>query len=93
MSRHREEKEGQPLRGWRCARCGEVFFTATELIRWEVLTGRRRRDARRVRKVGGSLMVTLPESIAEGAIHESDFALFRRERGRRLIIDIIHPEA
>ena len=91
LARHAEPKDGQDIEGTRCVKCGEVLFTFSELLRWEVLTGKRKPDVRRVRRVGGSLVVTIPDRIAEDLVHERDLALFRKEKGR-LVLDIVHVE-
>ena len=88
---HEEIKEGSPLRGTRCSRCGEVLFSASELIRWEVVSGKRKGEVRRIRRIGGSLVVTIPDKVVKGGMREDDYALFRR-KGRRLLVEIIHPE-
>lgn len=79
LGKHSEISEGVLIRGWKCKKCGEGFFPSTEMLRWEVLTGRRKKFARKVRCVGTSKVVTLPEEIiAKENIHESDFILFQK---------------
>ncbi|MBI4362161.1 MAG: hypothetical protein HY558_03215 [Euryarchaeota archaeon] len=92
LKAHREVSEGHEIRGWKCAKCGETFFPSREMVRWEVLTGRRKGQVRKARTIGKSLVVTLPEKLArEEGIHADDLILFEKdERGLRL--RVVHPE-
>ena len=80
-------------RGKKRAKEIKTYFTSTEMLRWEVLTGRRSKDVRKVRKLGNSLMVTLPhELVKDNGIHSDDLALFRKVK-EGILIEIVHPEA
>lgn len=90
VSRFSEAKEGIAMRGWKCGKCGESFFPGSEMLRFEILTGRRRDLARKIRSVGNSKVVTIPEKlIAEAKVHSNDIALFERVKGG-LLLRIIH---
>lgn len=91
VSRYSETKEGVEMHGWKCAKCNESFFPGSEMVRWEVLTGRRKDMVRKIRTVGNSKVVTLPEKlIAEAKIHANDLVLFEKLK-EGLLLRIIHP--
>lgn len=93
LSEHSEMNDEVVINGWKCKECGETYFTSTEMLRWEVLTGRRSKDVRKVRKIGSSLMVTLPnELVKDTGIHNDDLALFKKVK-EGILIEIVHPEA
>jgi len=93
LSEHSEISEDVEINGWKCEGCGETFFTSSEMLRWEVLTGRRPKNVRKVRKMGNSLMVTLPnELVKDTGIHSDDLALFKKVK-EGILIEIVHPEA
>ena len=88
-----EMRDGVKLKGWKCARCGETYIPSGEVIRWEILTGRRKGYVRKIRSVGNSKVVTLPERlIAEARIHIDDLVLFEKMKDG-LFLRIIHPRA
>ncbi len=89
---YEETSEGVAIRGWKCNSCGETFYPSSEMLRWEVLTGRRSDFARKVREVGNSFGVTLPRKLVkEEGIHKNDFILFEKtDKGTK--IKIIHGE-
>lgn len=60
---HKEKSEGIEIKGWKCGKCRETFFSASEMLRWEVLTGRRSAMIRKVREIGNSIAVTLPKKL------------------------------
>ncbi|MFQ6136192.1 MAG: AbrB/MazE/SpoVT family DNA-binding domain-containing protein [Candidatus Hydrothermarchaeales archaeon] len=92
LEEYKETSEGVVIRGWKCNKCGETFFPSTEMLRWEVLTGRRADLARKVREIGNSVAVTLPKKLVkEEGIHKSDYILFERtEKGT--MIKVIRGE-
>ncbi len=92
LESYKEVSDGVGIRGWRCRACGETFFPSSEMLRWEVLTGRRMDSARKVREIGNSTVVTIPKKLVkEEDIHKDDYILFERtERGT--IMRIIHGE-
>lgn len=93
LKSHKEVSEGVEIRGWKCKKCGEVFFPSSEMLRWEVLTGRRSDSARKVREIGNSVAVTLPKKLVkEESIHKEDYILFERtEKG--MLMKVIHGES
>lgn len=78
---HKEVNAGVEINGWKCKKCEETFFPASEMLRWEVLTGRRSDIARKVREIGNSMTVTLPKKlVVEIGIHENDYILFEKAK-------------
>lgn len=55
---------GVQLRGWKC-KCGEEVFPFEEVLRYEVIKGRRNSDIRSVTKMGNSLVVSIPTEYAK----------------------------
>ena len=55
---------GVALRGWRC-KCGEALITLEEVIRYEVITGRRNSYVRTVTAMGNSLVVSIPREYVK----------------------------
>ncbi|MDP6155160.1 MAG: AbrB/MazE/SpoVT family DNA-binding domain-containing protein [Candidatus Thermoplasmatota archaeon] len=93
ISEYSEISEDVEINGWKCNECEETFFTSNEMLRWEVLTGRRPKNVRKVRKMGSSLMVTLPNELVKNTgIHSDDLALFKKVK-EGILIEIVHPEA
>ncbi len=91
LEKHAEESDGVRLQGWKCRNCGETFFSSSEMLRWEVLTGRRKPFVRRVRTVGNSKVVTLPEKILQKTrVHDNDLVLFDQTPAG-LLLRIFHP--
>lgn len=89
---YKEISEGIEIKGWKCKKCGETFFPSTEMLRWEVLTGKRRDLVRKVREIGNSIIVTLPKKLVkEESIHKDDYILFERTK-RGTLMKVIHGE-
>ena len=90
IEKNEEINEGVKIKGWRCKKCGETFFTSTEMLRWEVLTKKRKEKVRKVRKIGNSFVVTLPHSLVkEEKLSTDDSILFEKSK-HGLIVKIIH---
>ncbi len=88
----KEQSEGIEIKGWKCAKCGETFFPSSEMLRWEVLTGKRSDLARKVRKIGNSIAVTLPKKLVkEIGIHKDDYILFEKTN-RGTLLKVVHGE-
>jgi len=60
LTDHKEKKDGVEIHGWKCTKCNETYFSSNELLKWEVLSGRRKDNVRKIRKVGNSFTVTFP---------------------------------
>ncbi|MCS4540758.1 MAG: AbrB/MazE/SpoVT family DNA-binding domain-containing protein [Euryarchaeota archaeon] len=91
LEKHKEVNEGVGIKGWKCKKCGETFFPSSEMLKWEVLTGKRGL-VRKVRKIGNSIIVTLPKKLVkEEDIHKDDYILFERTK-KGMALKIIHGE-
>jgi hypothetical protein len=92
LESYKEVSEGVEIKGWKCKKCQETFFPSSEMLRWEVLTGRRSQMARKVRWIGNSMAVTLPKKLVEEeGIHKDDYILFEKtEKG--MLMKIVHGE-
>ena len=72
-----EKREGIKLKGMRCVKCNEVYISGDELLKFEILTGRRKSLARKISKVGSSKVVRIPSKILEQFdIKLGDYVLF-----------------
>ncbi len=92
LNPHKEQSEGVEISGWKCAKCEETFFPASQMLRWEVLTGKRSDLARKVRKIGNSIAVTLPKKLVkEIGIHKDDYILFEKT-SRGTLLKVVHGE-
>lgn len=90
MKAYSETKDNVDIHGFQCAKCGETFFSASEILRWEVLSGRRKENVRKIRKVGNSVTVTLPNKLVEeDDVKNDDYAIFLKTRDGYMI-RIVH---
>lgn len=89
---HKEKKDGIKIRGWKCTKCNETYFASNELLKWEVLSGRRKDNVRKIRKIGNSLSVTFPNIFVKADnIHDNDLAIFKKDKKKGgYTIQIIH---
>ena len=85
------ERSGIKLNGMRCSKCGEVYFPSSEMMRYEILTGKSSL-VRKVRKSGDSIIVTVPKQIVEKFnVHEDDMVYFESgESNKELTIKILN---
>jgi len=75
------------LHGFKCKKCGEVVFPSSEVFRYEVLSGKR--NVREIRKVGNSIVIGIPKSLAkEFGIKSGDLAYFEG-KGKEIRVDIL----
>jgi len=90
LTDHKEKKDGVEIHGWKCTKCNETYFSSNELLKWEVLSGRRKDNVRKIRKVGNSFTVTFPNIfIKNDEIHDNDLAIFKKKKDGYLV-QIIH---
>ena len=69
-------KEGIELNCLKCPKCGEEYFTSTELIKFDVLTGRRKM-VRRFGILGDSTIMRFPPKVVKDfGIKPGDFGIF-----------------
>ena len=86
LKKYKEKRDGVLIMGWKCTSCGESFLTANELLRWEIHSGKRKDNVRKIRKVGNSYTVTLPTSFVKADnISENDIAIFKKNKEGYLI--------
>jgi len=72
------EKEGIKLCGMKCPKCGEEYFTSSELIKYDVLRGKRSL-VRKFGVLGDSHIIRIPEKIVEELrIKAGDFGYFEK---------------
>ncbi len=85
------ERSGIKLKGLKCKKCGEIYFPSSEMMRYEILTGRSSL-VRKVRKSGDSMIVTVPKQIIEKfSVHEDDMIYFETgENNKEITIRILH---
>lgn len=84
-------KEGISLNCLRCPRCGEEYFTSSELIKFDILTGRRKL-IRKFGILGDSTIMRLPPKVVDDySIKPGDYASFE-EREEGILIKPIHAK-
>lgn len=84
-----ETKEGVKIYGGKCPKCGEIYWSGGEMLRWEILTGRRKLS-RKVGIVGDSYVIRIPKKIVEESkIKLGDYALFEQAKNG-ILIKIVH---
>ncbi|MBI4018094.1 MAG: hypothetical protein HY368_00620 [Candidatus Aenigmarchaeota archaeon] len=82
------ERKGIVLNGYKCSKCNEIFFPSDEVFKYEILSGKRKM-ARKIGKVGHSIVIRIPNTIAkELGIGKGDVAYFEK-RGNEIKIRII----
>ena len=89
LKKHSEVSDSIRINGWKCMKCGETFFPSSEILRWEILTGRRK-NVRKIGKIGDSLAVRIPKILAESfGIKEGDYAFFENPKKGILELRIV----
>lgn len=84
-------KEGISLNCLRCSKCGEEYFTSSELLKFDILTGKRKM-VRKFGSLGDSVVMRLPPKILKDfKINPGDYALFE-ERPEGILIKPVHAK-
>ena len=84
-------KEGIKLNCLRCSKCGEEYFTSSELIKFDILTGKRKL-VRKFGILGDSTVMRLPPKIVQNYnIKPGDYALFE-EKQEGILIRPVHAK-
>ena len=84
-------KEGITLNCLKCTKCGEEYFTSSELIKFDIKTGRRKM-VRKFGIVGDSTVMRFPSAIIKGySIKPGDYGLFEK-RPEGILINPIHAK-
>lgn len=72
-------KEGITLNCLRCSNCGEEYFTSSELLKFDILSGRRKM-IRKFGILGDSIIMRLPPKLLKDyKIQLGDFAVFEEK--------------
>jgi hypothetical protein len=84
-------KQGVSLNCMRCPECGEEYFTSSELIKFDIKTGKK--DLiRKFGKLGDSQMIRLPAKITRDfKIKPGDFGVFE-EKPEGILIKPLHAK-
>ena len=84
-------KEGIKLDCLHCSTCGEEYFTSSQLLKFDILTGRRAM-IRKFGILGDSTIMRLPPKILEDYnIKPGDYALFE-ERPEGIFLKPVHAK-
>ncbi|MFH1276261.1 MAG: AbrB/MazE/SpoVT family DNA-binding domain-containing protein [Candidatus Woesearchaeota archaeon] len=85
------KKEGVELDCLKCPKCGEEYFTSSELIKFDILTGRRKM----IRKFGilgdSTIMRFPPKLIKDLGIEPGDYGIFEQTQ-EGILIKPIHAK-
>jgi len=84
-------KEGITLNCLRCPKCGEEYLTSSELIKFDIKTGRRKL-IRKFGVLGDSIAMRFPPRVLKDyKIKPGDYALFEK-RPEGILIKPIHAK-
>ena len=84
-------KDGVKMKSQKCAKCGETYISGSEMLRYDILKGKSSM-ARKIRKSGDSLIVTVPKQIIEKfGVHDGDVASFEQDE-KEIKMKIVHME-
>lgn len=84
-------KEGITLNGLKCPKCGEEYFTSSELIKFDIKTGRRKL-IRKFGVLGDSTVMRFPSDVLEDyKIKPGDYGIFEK-RPEGILIKPIHAK-
>jgi len=84
-------KNGVKMKVQKCAKCGEIYVSGSEMLRYDIIKGKSS-IARKIRKSGDSLIVTMPKQIVDKfGVHNGDFVAFEPNE-KEIKIKIVHAE-
>ena len=84
-------KEGITLNCLKCPKCGEEYFTSSELIKFDIKTGRRKL-VRKFGVLGDSTVMRFPTKILDNyKIKPGDYGVFE-EKPEGILIKPIHAK-
>ncbi len=91
MKQMKTRMEDVELKSLKCTKCGEELYPAGEMLKYEVLTGKR--PARKFFTAGNSIAIRIPANIVkkEKIQPDKDLAVFDI-KPKGLLIRIIHTE-
>ncbi len=85
------KKEGINLNCMKCTKCGEEYFTSSELLKFDVLTGRRKM-VRKFGVLGDSTIMRFPSKVLKDyGIKPGDFGVFE-EKSEGILIKPVHAK-
>jgi hypothetical protein len=84
-------KEGIELNCLKCPKCGEEYFTSSELIRFDIKTGRRKM-IRKFGVIGDSTVMRFPTQVLkEYNIKPGDYGVFEK-RPEGILIKLVKAD-
>lgn len=84
-------KEGVSLNCLKCPKCGEEYFTSSELIKLDILTGKRKL-VRKFGVLGDSTIMRFPKKLVEDyKIKPGDYGIFE-EKPDGILIKPFHAK-
>ena len=84
-------KEGIKLHCLKCPKCGEEYFTSSELTKFDILSGRKKM-VRKFGVLGDSTIMRVPPNLVKHyGIKPGDFAIFE-EVPEGILIKTIHAK-
>ena len=84
-------KEGVSLNCLKCSKCGEEYFTSSELIKFDIKTGRRKL-IRKFGILGDSTIMRFPNQVIDDfKIKPGDYGVFEK-RPEGILIKPIHSK-
>ena len=84
-------KEGVDLDCLKCPKCGEEYFTSSELIKFDIKTGKRKL-IRKFGVLGDSTIMRFPNQVLDDySIKPGDYGVFEK-RSEGILIKPIHAK-
>jgi len=84
-----EERNGIAIAGYKCEKCDEMFFPSGEIVRYEILSGRRK-PVRKIGKVGNSIVIRIPSNVAKEFGIKKGYIAYFEKKGHEIDIKILH---
>ena len=85
-------KEGIALGCLKCPKCGEEYFTSSELTRFDILTGKRKL-VRKFGVLGDSTIMRFPNAVLKDfKIKPGDYGVFEK-KPEGILIKPVHAKA
>jgi hypothetical protein len=73
----------------KCPKCDEEFYSSKELLRYEILSGKRK-DVRKIGSLGNSTIVRIPTKIlTDAGINKGDIIMFEKKNDDIIIKKIV----
>lgn len=85
------EKEGIKLKCLKCPKCSEEYFTSSELVKYDILKGKRKL-VRKFGILGDSTIMRFPNKVLKDfKIKPGDYGIFE-ERAEGILIKPVHAK-